>query len=119
MTAQKPTGHKADRKATIPLITLGTFARAAGAANLIVGTLVLVEFSVFSLVNRAGRDILLGLWLILFVTIVIWTIASLMGVVVLGSKWIWNRGHSLVRRVAGSSPASASSLWDEWLDSAA
>ena len=48
-----------------------TFVRAARVANLLVATVVFLDFSVMSLVNRDGRALQMGLWLVPFLTVVI------------------------------------------------
>jgi hypothetical protein len=88
-------------------------------ANLIVGTLVFVEFSVISLVNRDGKAFQMGLWLVLFVTVVIWGTASVMCVVALTPRWLSMLGRWLIGGAARFSPSDRSGVWDDWLDSPA
>jgi hypothetical protein len=104
-------------KGEISIVTIGTFARAASVANLIVGMLVFVEFSFMSLVNRDGGDFKMGLWLVPFVTAVIWGTASVMCVVALTPRWLWILGRWLIGGAARSSPSARSGVWDDWLDS--
>ncbi len=72
MAQPKEIGRNPASKGEIPILTVRTFARAASVANLLVGTLVFVQFSVMSLANRDGRAFKMGLWLVPFVTAVIW-----------------------------------------------
>jgi hypothetical protein len=108
---------KSTQKAAIPSLTLETFVRAASAVNVIVGTLVFIEFSVFSLVNRSGRDLVLGIFLLPFVTLVIWSIAAAMCVLALGPKWLWSLGQRLIRGISPPRPMGSLGVWDDWLDS--
>jgi Cu/Ag efflux pump CusA len=116
MTQPKAIGEKSAVKREIPTPRIGTFARAASVANLIVGTLVFVEFSVISVVNRDGRGFQMGLWLVPFVTAVIWGTASVMCVVGLTPTWISMLGRWLIGGAARSSPSARSGVWDHWLD---
>jgi hypothetical protein len=104
------------RKSAIPTLTIGTFVTAASAANLLVGTMVFVEFIIISLVSRNGRDILMGFWLVLLLSVLIWMIASLMCVVVLTPRWLCTLAQRLFVVRAKSSPSEASGVWDLWLD---
>jgi hypothetical protein len=88
MAPRKSTDRKNGQKRAIPTLTIGTFVQAAIVANLLVGSLVFVEFSVMSLVNHHGIDSKMGLWLVLFVTVLIWGTASVMCVVALTPRWI-------------------------------
>jgi hypothetical protein len=119
MAPQKSTDRKNGQKGAIPTLTIGTFAQAASLATLLVGTLVFVEFSVMSLVNHHGRDFRMRLWLVLFVTVLIWGTASVMCVVALTPRWIAMLVQWLVDRPARSTPSNRSGVWDEWLDSPA
>jgi hypothetical protein len=117
MAQHRAIHRKPSLKGEIPIVTIGTIARAAGVANLIVGTLVFVEFSVISLVDRDGRDFKMGLWLVPFVTAVIWGTASVMCVVALTPRWLSMLGRRLIRGPARYSPLDRSGVWDDWLDS--
>ncbi len=95
-----------------------TFARAAGLANLSVATLVFVEFSGIAIVNHDGAAFKMGLWLIPFVTLVVWSSASVLYLVFLTAGLL----GTLWRRLIGPtrfSPSGRSGLWDDWLDSPA
>jgi hypothetical protein len=119
MAQPKALDQKSVVKREIPALTIGTFVQAAIVANLIVGTLVFVEFSVMSLVNRDGRDFKMGLWLVPFVTLVIWGTASVMCVVALIPRWLSMFGRWLIGEPARSSPSDKLGVWDDWLDSPA
>jgi hypothetical protein len=106
-------------KGEVPTLTLGTFVQAASVANLLVSTLVFIEFSVTSLVNHDGRDFQMGLWLVPFVTMVIWGTASVMCVVTLTPRWFSRLGRWLTGGPARHSPSERSGVWDDWLDSPA
>jgi len=117
MAQPKAIDQKSAAKREIPALTIGTFIQAAIVANLIVGTLVFVEFCVMSLVNRDGRDFRMGLWLVTFVILVIWSTASVMCMVTLTPRWISMLGRWLIGEPARSSPPARSGVWDDWLDS--
>jgi hypothetical protein len=111
----KSIDRKNPLKGAIPALTPGTFVRAAGLANLLVTTLVFIEFSAIALVNRDGRAFQIGLWLIPFVTLVIWGTAAVLCVVALTPRWLWTLGRRLIGP-AWSSPSGRSGVWDDWLD---
>jgi hypothetical protein len=97
-------------------LTPRTFVRAAGLANLLVATTVFAEFSGIALVRHDPKAFQIGLWLVLLVTPVIWTIAAVFGLLALAPGALLALG----RRLAGRprTPLSAGSgIWDEWLDS--
>jgi hypothetical protein len=119
MAPRKSTDRKNDQKGAIHTLTVGTFVQAAIVANLIVGTLVFSEFSIMSLVKRGGRDFKMRLWLVLFVTVLIWGTASVMCVVALTPRWIAMLVQWLIGGIARSSPPAKSAVWDDWLDSPA
>jgi hypothetical protein len=119
MARPKSIAKKNALKGTVPTVTLGTFVQAARLANLLVATLVFLEFGVLSLVNRDGRAFQIGLWLVPFVTVVIWSTASVMCVVALTPRLLCTLGRRLIGKPARSTPSNRSGLWDEWLDSPA
>jgi hypothetical protein len=97
-------------------LTPRTFGRAAGLANLIVVTTVIVEFSVLSLVEHDPKTFQMGLWLVPVVTLVVWVIAAVLCLLALVPRGL----RVLGRRRAGRSRsprAAESGVWDDWLDS--
>ncbi len=101
----------------IPVLKPWTFVRAASLANLLVATLVFVEFSVIAIVNHDGRDFKMGLWLVPFVTLVVWSTAIVIYVVALTQRGLAKLGRRLIQGCAWSSPSDRSPVWDDWLDS--
>ena len=59
-------------------LTPWSFVRAAGRANLLVATLVVAEFSGIALVKHDPKAFQMGLWLVPFVTLVIWVTAAVL-----------------------------------------
>jgi hypothetical protein len=115
MAPKKPIDRKNSQHDTIPAVTASTFVRAACLANLLVATLVFVEFCAIALFEHNGESFLLGLSLILMLTAVIWTTAALLGVVTLTPRRLWMLKH----RLTGSSRSMRSGksrVWDDWLD---
>jgi hypothetical protein len=84
-----------------------------------VATLMFIEFSVMSIVNRESKDFQMGLWLVPFVTLVVWSSATLFYVVALILGWLSMLGRWLLGGPARSTPSDKSGVWDEWLDSPA
>jgi hypothetical protein len=118
MAPSKSIDRKHSPKVAIPCVTLGSFVQAAGLANLLVATLVFIEFTAVSLVKRDGSDFLTGLyWLIPVVTLVIWGTATVMCVMALLPRWLCTLGRRLIGGRARSSPSESSGVWDDWLDS--
>jgi hypothetical protein len=99
----------------IPAVTPWTFIRAAGLANLLVATLVVIEFSVIALVQRDGRALHVGLCLVLFAMLVVCGASAVLGVVALTPGRLWRLGRRLIGP-ARSSPPDKSGVWDDWLD---
>jgi hypothetical protein len=97
-------------------VTPWTFVRAAGLANLIVATMVFVEFSGIALVKREPDTFRLGLWLVPFVTVVVWGAATVLCLLTLAPGALLALGQRLVARCR-SSLSAGSGVWDEWLDS--
>jgi hypothetical protein len=92
------------------------FVRAAALANLLVATMVFVEFSGIALVEHDPKAFQMGVWLVPFVTLVIWTTAAVLCLLFLAPGALRALGRRLVARCR--SPLSAGSgVWDEWLDS--
>jgi hypothetical protein len=99
MAPQKSIDRKNALNAEIPDPTLGIFVRSASVANLLVATLVFIEFSALAIVNHDGKTFQLGLWLVPFVTLVIWGTAAVLFVGASMPKWLWLIG----RRLTGTS----------------
>jgi hypothetical protein len=94
-------------------VTLWNFVCEAAVANLLVATLVFVEFSGFALVNLNPEDFRLGLWFIPFVTLVIWgntTVFYFLAMALWGIQMLrgWLTDQSSLSAKAG--------VWDDWLD---
>src|SRR5262249_46601534 len=96
-------------------LTPRTFMQAAGLANLIVGTMVFVEFSVIALVKHEPETFRLGLWLVPFLTLVIWVAAAVIYFLGLASRALRTLGRFLAGRSRSPQPAR-SGVWDDWLD---
>ena len=111
MTPTKSTAWKNAEIGETPDPTIGTFARAAVIANLLVATLVVVVFSTFALKEHALGALQLLLWLVPFVTVVVWSSASAIYLMFLVAKLF----RALARRLVSSSGKSM--VWDAWLDS--
>jgi hypothetical protein len=91
--------------------TIGTFARAAVVANLLVVTIVVIVFSFFAFKEHALTTLRLLLWLIPLTTLAVWCSASAVYFTFLVAKL----SDALAQRLFFSS--SKSVLWDDWLDS--
>ena len=96
-------------------LTPRTFVHAAGLANLLVATVVFVEFSGMALVEHDPKAFQIGLWLVPFVTLVIWASAVVLYLLALGPRALRALGRRLVRGHRFF-PAARSGVWDEWLD---
>jgi hypothetical protein len=100
-------------KGAIPDPTIWTFVHAAVVASLVIATLLLVVFSVMAFGDHRGV-FQLGLSLISFATLVIWSSATVL--------YLGFRAAGLLRRFrwlighARSSPSGKSGMWDDWLD---
>jgi hypothetical protein len=92
-----------------------TFVRAAGLANLIVATMVFAEFSVMSLIQHDPWAFEIGLWLVPFVTLVIWASAAVLYILALVPRGLLALGRRLVGRPR-SFWSARSGVWDDWLD---
>ena len=98
-----------------PVVTARMYARAASVVNLSVATLVFVEFSAMAIVDHDGGAFRTGLWLVPFVTLVVWSTAALIFVGAAMPGWL----RLIGRRLAGPSPtfrSGRSGVWDDWLD---
>jgi hypothetical protein len=111
MTPTKSIGSKKAQISAIPKLTIGTFARAAVVANLLVVTIVVIVFSFFAFKEHALATLRLLLWLIPLVTLAVWCSASAVYFTFLAAKLF----RALEQRLFWSS--SKSVLWDDWLDS--
>jgi hypothetical protein len=115
MSLPKSIDRKKAPSGAMPALTPWTFVRAASLANLLVATLVFVEFSVIEIVNHDGGAFLLGLLLVPFVTLVIWGTAAALCVLALAPRWLCTLGRLI--RPARFSLSDKSGVWDDWLDS--
>ena len=97
-------------------LTPWTFVRAAALANLLVGAMVFVEFSGIARIKHEPDTFRLGLWLVPFVTLVIWTTAAVLCLLALAPRALRALWRRLVARCR-SSLSAGSGVWDEWLDS--
>jgi hypothetical protein len=114
MASQESIDRKNAPNGALPALTPWTFVRAAVVANLVVATLVFIEFSAIALVNHNGNAFQLGLSLIPLVTLVIWGTVTVIYVVHLTSWGLGRLGR--LNGPARSSPAVRSGVWDNWLD---
>jgi hypothetical protein len=117
MAPRKTMEGKTALKGAIPAPSAWLFVRAAIVANLMVATLVFSEFSVMSLVNRDFKDFQMGFWLVPFVTLVVWSSATLFYVMTSTLGWLHTLRRWLIARSARSLPSNKSGVWDDWLDS--
>jgi hypothetical protein len=92
-----------------------TFIRAASLANLLVATMVFAEFGGMALVEHDPWPFQMGLWLVPFVTLVIWATAAVLYFLALAPTALRALGRRLVGG-AQSSPSARTGLWDDWLD---
>jgi hypothetical protein len=116
MARAKLVDTKHAQNGAIPEATIWIFVRSAGLANLLVATLVFIEFSAIALVNHDGKAFQLGLSLIPLVTVVIWATAAVLCVGALAPRWLLLLGRRLIR-TSRFSPSDRSGVWDDWLDS--
>jgi hypothetical protein len=96
-------------------VTPWVFARAAAVANLLVATMVFVEFSVIALVKHEPKAFQMGLWLVPYVTLVIWAAATVLWLLFLAPRGLRALGRCLAERRL-SSVSARSAVWDDWLD---
>jgi hypothetical protein len=116
MAPPRSKNGKDDLKDADPDAKNGQFARTAGVANLLVASLVFIEFSTLALINHDFKLLLLGLWLVSYVTLVVWCSAAVIGVAYFTPRWLGMLRKRLMGTVR-SSPSDRSELWDDWLDS--
>ena len=98
-----------------PEPTPWTFVRAAGLANLLVATMVVVEFSVIAWVDHDPKAFRFGLWAVPIVTLIIWATAAVLHFLELFTEALRALGRRLVGRHQ-SFPSVRSGVWDDWLD---
>jgi hypothetical protein len=110
MTSTKSIDWKNVQISAIPEPTIGTFARAAILANLLVATPVAIVFSIFALQEHALGALQLVLWLVPFETVVVWSSASAFFLIFVVAKLF----PALAQRLVWSSGKSV--VWDDWLD---
>ena len=90
-------------------LTPWSFVRAAGRANLLVATLVVAEFSGIALVKHDPKAFQMGLWLVPFVTLVIWVTAAVLCLLAPTPRELRALGRRLVGRHQSSLSASSDS----------
>ncbi len=117
MALPKSIDRKKAPRGAMPALTSWNFVRAASLANLLVATLVFVEFSVIAIVNHDDRAFQLGLWLVPFVTLVIWGTAAVLCLLALAPRCLPTLGRRLIGGPVRSPPSDRSGVWDDWLDS--
>jgi hypothetical protein len=115
MSYSKPTDLLDIRDGARPGPTPRTFVRAAGLANLLVATMVFAEFSGIALVKHDPRAFQFGLWLVPFVTLVIWATAAVLYFLALTPRSLRALWRLLMGRPR-SLPSTRSGIWDDWLD---
>ena len=96
-------------------LTALTFVRAARFVTLLVGATTSFEFLAMAVVLGNTTPILIGLVLLLSMTLAIWTIAVVLGTILLVPKWIWAKTQDQLLRTRCWTAAS-SSVWDEWIN---
>ena len=111
MTPPKSIDKTTTLTGAIPDPTIWTFVHAAVVANLLVATLVLVVFIAMELGDHGGV-LRLGHSLIPFVTLVVWSSATVVYLVVRAIGLL-----GTLKRLIGHARSSAKSgMWDDWLD---
>jgi hypothetical protein len=98
-----------------PEPTPWTFVRAAGLANLLVATMVVVEFSVIAWVDYDPKAFRFGLWAVPIVTLITWATAAVLHFLESFTEAL----RALGRRLVGgtrSFPSARRGVWDDWLD---
>ncbi len=113
MALSKSIDGKNARKGAIPAASPWPYVRGAAVANLIIAMEVFFDYA---LLTYNGISFPYLLWLIPFVTLVVWGSAAVLYLMPLGSLWL----GTIARRLVGgfrSSPSGTSGVWDDWLDS--
>jgi len=117
MTSAKLIDRKNALNSAIAALTLSTFVRAGGLANLLAVTVVFITMLAVALVNYDRRFVLAGLWLFPYVTLVVWGSAAALLVGALTLRWLLLVGQRMTR-TSRSTPSDRSGVWDDWLDCA-
>jgi hypothetical protein len=78
--------------------------------------MVVVEFSGIALVQHDPTAFQMGLWLVLLITLVIWTTAAVFCLLALAPGALLALGRRPAGRSRSPLPAR-SGVWDDWLDS--
>lgn len=114
MPLTKPINKSNAPTVAVPEPTIWTFVQAATAASLIVSTLILVVFCFMALGDHQRGVLLLGLSLVPFATLVVWSTTA---VFYLGVRAAGLLGKlKLPVKHVRSSPSGNSGVWDDWLD---
>jgi len=115
MAPTKSIDGKNALEGAVPAPTIWTFVHAACVANLLVATLVLIVFSAMALGDHDCGAVHVGLWLVPFVTLVVWSSATVFYLIFRAAGLM-----ATLKRLIGqarSSRSNESCLWDDWLDS--
>src|SRR5262249_45057580 len=88
-------------------LTPWTFVRAAGLANLLVARIVFVEVSGIAVDQHDPKAFQIGLWLVLLVTLVLWTTAAVFCLLALAPGALLALGRRLVARCRTSRSAGS------------
>jgi hypothetical protein len=110
MAPTKSSDKTSALKAAIPDRTIWSFVHAAVGASLLIDTFLLVVISAEALGAHRG-DFRFGLWLIPFVTLVIWSSATVL--------YLKYRAAGLLKKIKGRirhARSKSSGMWDDWLD---
>ena len=96
-------------------LTFWTSVRAAALANLLIAAPVLFGSCGIALVEHDPKAFQMGLWLVPFVTLVIWTTAAVLYLLFLAPGALRALGRWLIARCR-SLQSARSGVWDDWLD---
>src|SRR5262245_2561551 len=89
-----------------------TFVRSASLANLLVATMVVVEFSVIAWVDHDPKAFRFGLWVVPIVTLITWATAAVLHFLEMVTRALRALGRRLVGRPR-SFPSARSGVWDD------